>query len=73
MISSGLNKDNLSFSPYRNHPHSITLYLDTIQRWLTSVWEMYDINKAILQKELKVSQIRGGGLGGGFASRTSTS
>lgn len=37
------------------------------------MWEMYDINKAILQKELKVSQIRGGGLGGGFASRTSTS
>lgn len=68
MISSGLNKDNLSFSPYSNYPHNITLYLDTMQRWLTSVSEMYEINyKAILQKELKVRQI----LVGGFASSIS--
>lgn len=61
-IPTQMRTDNVSFSPYRNHPHSITLYLDTIQRWLTSVWEMYEINyKAILQKEFKVRQIWGGG------------
>ena len=62
-IPTQMRIDNLSFSPYRNHPHSITLYLDTIQRWLTNVWKMYEINyKAILQKELKVRQIGGGSL-----------
>lgn len=36
-----------------DYPHDFTLFLDIIQRWPTSMWEMYEINyNVILQKEL---------------------
>lgn len=65
MISSGLNKDNLSFSPYSNYPHNINI----VFRYYAEVCGkcMRLTCKAILQKELKVRQI----LVGGFASSIS--